>query len=217
VHRINGRENFLSVLMRSNQDCESIRHGLRHFLERKRGKFPRLFFLSNEELIDIFGKGTELVDSMVNGDAKGFIANLFEGIDHVKFHPTTSAITHMVSADGEEVLLAQDVLTKGMSVDSWLLTLEQAMINTIKGSLFSAFENQGKQELEEWILSWPGQATYLGSQVWFTMKLLSIFEGNVLRERAAQRAAAPPRKPDSDGEARDSDAEDSGSDVERGE
>jgi hypothetical protein len=34
-----------------------IRSGLGGFLERKRGKFPRLFFLSNEELVDIFGKG----------------------------------------------------------------------------------------------------------------------------------------------------------------
>jgi hypothetical protein len=43
--------------MKCNGDCEHIRGGLMEFLERKRGKFPRLFFLSNEELIDIFGKG----------------------------------------------------------------------------------------------------------------------------------------------------------------
>ena len=55
---------------------------------------------------------------MINGEAKGFIANLFEGIDYFKFHPITLAIIHMVSADGEEVLLVQDVLNKGMSVDS---------------------------------------------------------------------------------------------------
>ena len=89
------------------------------------------------------------------------------------------------------------------------------MINTIKGNIFSAFENQGKQELEKWILSWPGQDTYLGSQVLFTMKLLSIFEGNILRERATQRAAALPRKLDSDRKSRDSDTVDLGSDVER--
>jgi hypothetical protein len=43
--------------MKNNQDCEIIRSGLTDYLEKKRGKFPRLFFLSNEELIDIFGKG----------------------------------------------------------------------------------------------------------------------------------------------------------------
>jgi len=57
VYRINAKENFLTILMKNNQDCDIIRTGLLDFLERRRGKFPRLFFLSNEELIDIFGKG----------------------------------------------------------------------------------------------------------------------------------------------------------------
>jgi len=55
VYRISQRENFLTMLVKNNQECEAIRAGLAGLLERKRGKFPRLFFLSNEELIDIFG------------------------------------------------------------------------------------------------------------------------------------------------------------------
>lgn len=81
VHKINSRENFLNLLIKSNQDCELIRAGLKVFLEKKRGKFPRLYFLSNEELIDIFGRGAELVDSMISGESKTFITNLFEGVD----------------------------------------------------------------------------------------------------------------------------------------
>jgi hypothetical protein len=51
-------------------------------LERKRGKFPRLFFLSNEELIDIFGLGNDLVEMIIEGEASSaFITSLFEGID----------------------------------------------------------------------------------------------------------------------------------------
>jgi len=55
-------------------------------LEKKRGKFPRLFFLSNEELVDIFGKGAELVETMIEEDNKGFVSNLFEGIDNIVFN-----------------------------------------------------------------------------------------------------------------------------------
>jgi hypothetical protein len=54
--------------MKNNIECEIIRNGLIAFLERKRGKFPRLFFLSNEELVDIFGKGVELIEEMLDGD-----------------------------------------------------------------------------------------------------------------------------------------------------
>ena len=82
VYRINSRENFFQVLVKNNQDCEVIRAGLMDFLEKKRGKFPRLFFLSNEELVDIFGKGTLLVESVLEGESStAFITNLFEGVD----------------------------------------------------------------------------------------------------------------------------------------
>ena len=68
VFKITSKDNFLTVLVKGNQDCEVIRKSLAGFLEKKRGKFPRLFFLSNEELIDIFGKGSSLVASMVGGE-----------------------------------------------------------------------------------------------------------------------------------------------------
>jgi dynein heavy chain len=73
VHRITSKDNFLNVLVKGNADCEIIRKSLVSFLEKKRGKFPRLFFLSNEELIDIFGKGSNLVQHMVDSDNHAFV------------------------------------------------------------------------------------------------------------------------------------------------
>lgn len=112
VYRINGKENFLGSLAKSNSDCEQIRSGLMEYLERKRGQFARLFFLSNEELIDIFGKGADLVESMLEEGSKGFITNLFEGIDSVRFHELSQDLTHMIAKDGEEVHLVREVLTR---------------------------------------------------------------------------------------------------------
>ena len=49
----------------------------------------------------------------------------------------------------------------------------------------------------DWISKFPGQSTYLASQVWFTQKLLSIFQGandkaktveQIRRQRKMQRA-----------------------------
>jgi len=51
----------------------------------------------------------------MNGEAStAFITNLFEGIDALKFHDTSSAITHLLSKEGEEVCLAIEVPTRGL-------------------------------------------------------------------------------------------------------
>jgi dynein heavy chain len=135
------RENFLAILIRSNQDCDVIRQGLRHFLEKKRSKFPRLYFLSNEELVDIFGRGVLLVSAMVSGEAMGFISHLFEGIEALTFSDDAlQMVTHMKSKDGEAVELVRDVATKNMNADAWLSQFELCMVATIKDYLFQAFK-----------------------------------------------------------------------------
>ena len=118
--------------MKNNQECEIIRSGLMDFLEKRRGKFPRLFFLSNEELIDIFGKGVELVESIVTeGASQGFVTNLFEGIDCLVFHELSYDVSHMRSKDGEQLHLKQEVATRRTTVDGWLKQLEASMVLTV--------------------------------------------------------------------------------------
>lgn len=136
VHRIYFRENFLAMLMKNNAECDHIRSGLMTFLEKKRGKFPRLFFLSNEELIDIFGKGPMLVDFLLEDESKSFIGNIFEGVDRVRFSEGAQDLTHIISKDGEEIHLFREVTTKHVPVDSWLKYLEVRMKESVKDALF---------------------------------------------------------------------------------
>ena len=56
VYKISQRENFLNILKKMNQDSDTVRAGLSVFMDNKRDSFPRLFFISNEELIDLFGR-----------------------------------------------------------------------------------------------------------------------------------------------------------------
>jgi dynein heavy chain len=186
VHRIAQREGFLTLLVKNNQECGGIRVGLMGLLERRRGKFPRLFFLSNEELIELFGAGPELVESILEGEASAsFVTSLFEGIESLSFHEVTSAITHIHSRDGEKLLLAREAVTRGLQVDTWLRGLEASMVLTAKDSVFRAFAEMGTQEVADWVSTWPGQATSLCGQLWFTLRVRAIFVG--CAEGLAQR------------------------------
>jgi hypothetical protein len=62
------------------------------------------------------------------------------------------------------------------------------MIFTLKDLIFLAFEHQGLQDTEEWITKWPAQAVYLACQLWFSMKMASIFGGTADLERAKHLA-----------------------------
>jgi hypothetical protein len=56
VYRICLRENLLVVLRKFTTEIDSCREGLSRFLETKRQLFSRLYFVSDEELLDIYGR-----------------------------------------------------------------------------------------------------------------------------------------------------------------
>lgn len=82
------REVALTTLNRMIRDCEEIGRGLGDFLEFKREQFPRLYFLSNEEIVDIFGMEKLIEASKRSKDQppiRTFITNLFEGVELIHF------------------------------------------------------------------------------------------------------------------------------------
>ena len=60
-------KNYKVQLVKANGDADTARKELTEFLVKKRASFPRLFFLSNEELIDIFGRSDDLIDMLMEG------------------------------------------------------------------------------------------------------------------------------------------------------
>lgn len=114
-------------LARSNRVMEEILQHVDDYLETKRLAFPRLYFLSNDELLEIMGQ-------LRNVRAiQPYLQNCFDGIQSLDFGPDASSIDifAMVSPEGERMAFQRPVRARGL-VEQWLHAVEQAMFALIK-------------------------------------------------------------------------------------
>ena len=79
-------------------DLEYLDRSLCAYLDQKRNKFARLYFTSNEELIELMGqlKSSDYLER--------FLSKLFEGIGGLIF-PAEAVISGFSGSTGEKILL----------------------------------------------------------------------------------------------------------------
>eukprot|EP00775_Hariotina_reticulata_P007079 gene7079-7292_t len=92
------------ALVKCAQTLEEVQKGLEDYLEAKRVAFPRFYFLSNEELLDI------LRQAKIPQAVQPHLPKCFDGIQQLEFaaestesHGPQKDILAMLSADGERV------------------------------------------------------------------------------------------------------------------
>ncbi len=152
----------------ANANLEEIQKGLSDYLETKRLHFPRFFFLSNDELIEILSQAREprAVQAHLN--------KAFEGISSCHFTDDLK-ITHIISGEGEEVKLDTPVDTEASvykgSVERWLKTLETAHWSTMRSLMQSSTVAYSITRHDEWCLQWQAQVILATSQVFWTQQV----------------------------------------------
>jgi dynein heavy chain len=146
---------------------QKIQKSLNSYLETKRQAFPRFYFLSNDDLLEILGQAR---DPMA---VQPHVKKCFEAIRTLEMLPPgrdgrkAYEAVAMNSPDGEVVPLSVPVACTG-PVEGWLLGVEHAMTSTLEKLLFLCFSEMRKTKKEKWIKEWAGQLALTSGQIEWT-------------------------------------------------
>ncbi|XP_053339456.1 dynein axonemal heavy chain 1 [Clarias gariepinus] len=166
---------LLTNLRECNKLLEQVQKGLSDYLETKRGAFPRFYFLSDDELLEILSQTKDPTA------VQPHLRKCFENIARLKFQPDLQ-ITHMYSGEGEEVQLYLPVSPTG-NVEDWLRDVEKTMRLSLCDNIERSLKVYPEEPRTKWVLSWPGQVVIAGCQTFWTLEVSESLENGDLADR----------------------------------
>ncbi|KAK7233641.1 dynein light chain binding protein [Aureococcus anophagefferens] len=163
------RPGLLDALVDANEKLETIQKGLNDYLETKRLAFPRFFFLSNDELLEI------LAETKDPTRVQPHLKKCFDGVANLEF---TKNLDIMACLDapapkGERLEFAYDACNhkminpkdSGGNVEKWLVEVEAIMKKSLANAIDEAVVDFEKNDRKSWLAAWQGQVVLTVNQI----------------------------------------------------
>jgi dynein heavy chain 2 len=118
---IPGIKDTLDMILDQLERCQKA---LNNFLEEKRTKFPRFYFLGDDDLLEILGQSKNPNIIQIH------LKKLFAGIHKVQFSDNIEEILAMRSSAGEAVPF-KEAISVNDEIENWLGLLSKNMQMTL--------------------------------------------------------------------------------------
>ncbi|XP_073435796.1 dynein axonemal heavy chain 9 isoform X2 [Dendrobates tinctorius] len=142
--------------------CEKA---LAEYLDTKRLAFPRFYFISSADLLDILSNGTNPQLVMRH------LSKLFDNMAKMKFKDGESKTgLGMYSKEDEYVTFNEPCDCSGQ-VEMWLNRVLDSMRATVRHEMTEAVTAYEEKPREQWLFDYPAQVALTCTQIWWTTEV----------------------------------------------
>lgn len=150
--------------------CEKA---LNDYLETKRLAFPRFYFVSSADLLDILSNGNQ--PDLI----QRHLTKLFDSLAKLVFvqegGKNTKRAREMISKENEEHVKFQTICECTGKVEGWLNKVIDIMRVTLHQLFGEAVSTYDEKPREVWIYDYPAQPALCGTQIWWTTEVNMAF------------------------------------------
>ena len=143
-----------------NANLDQIQKDLEDYLETKRMAFPRFYFLSNDELLEILSQAKD------PRAVQPHLRKCFDNLVKLEFGSDDGSIDilAMFSGENERVSLGRNLKARG-NVEEWLTAVEQRMKQALHSCMKTGLLDYDTKPRDEWIFHHPGQVVATVAQM----------------------------------------------------
>uniref|UniRef100_A0AAY4DT71 Dynein heavy chain 11, axonemal n=1 Tax=Denticeps clupeoides TaxID=299321 RepID=A0AAY4DT71_9TELE len=173
VIEVTNQPGYLEKLETLHQRLSVCEKALAEYLETKRLMFPRFYFVSATDLLEIVSKGTQ------PKEVTRHLLKLFDNLADLKFleeeREYGAIALGMYSREREYVPFSEPCICEGQA-ESWLNGLEAAMRCTVRNEIMEAVAAYEDKPRDQWLLDYPAQVALTGSQIWWATDVGIAFQ-----------------------------------------
>lgn len=179
---------LLEILTENNKTMESLLQSSLKFIETKRESCPRLYFMSDSEVITLFSISnfrtfTQLLSklfmdinyfkSVAQDDGQGMKSNS---------HSFSRLRIMGIGTNQNNVLNFTKAVQCLGSIDTWVKNIIGMMQTSVKDSVLNAIKTYSADKINDWVKNYPTSICQLAINILYTMQIdecFNNFENNV--------------------------------------
>ncbi|XP_066247509.1 dynein beta chain, ciliary [Euwallacea similis] len=166
------KSGLLEMLEELQKNLTLCEKALAVYLETKRLAFPRFYFVSSADLLDILSNGNQ------PKQVAKHLTKLFDSIASLDFELKDEVLTNVIlgmhAKDGEYVRFHEVTDCLG-AVEVWLNKIQSSMRATIRYNIGEGVFSYEEKPRDQWLFDFPAQVSLCGTQIWWTTEVNTAF------------------------------------------